>query len=184
MKSLLLALLALAIGACASTKPPEPGGPGKLGLTAKKPFDCERKSVPTIPPGPPDPDPEKGYPDCKKGIPIAVIEFGGNCYTLIPYGELNVHARKGSTSVTWNLNAPEGYKFAKVVIKPQGVEQQSITTPVPRDRVWEAPTVSPDGRQYTWQLKIDAPASSFDHEVHVVKDGKICDQIDPVIHND
>lgn len=178
MRSLLLALLALSVGACSSTKPPEPGGPGTPKVTAvKKPFHCERKGGgPSVPPGPPEPR-ESGYPECKD-IPIAVVEFGKSCLTLIPYSELHVHARQGVTFVSWRLNAPEGYKFADVYIKPQSLRSR------PRDEVWESPNVSTDGRTFTWKLKEKAPPSSFEHEVFVIKDGKICDQIDPVIHND
>ncbi len=175
MKSMYLAVLALSVGACTSTKPPEPGGPGTPKITtAKSPFHCERKGGgPSVPPGPP----ERGYPECRD-IPIAVVEFGKSCLTLIPYSELHVHARQGVTFVSWRLNAPEGYKFADVYIKPQSLRSR------PRDEVWESPNVSTDGRTFTWKLKEKAPTSSFEHEIFVVKDGKICDQIDPVIHND
>jgi hypothetical protein len=175
MKAFLLALLAVSVGACTSTQPPEPGGPGTSKvMTAKKPFHCERKGGgPSVPPGPP----ERGYPECKD-IPIAVVEFGNHCQTIIPYSELHVHARKGVTFVSWKLNAPEGYKFADVYIKSESLKRR------PRDEVWESPNVSKDGRTFTWKLKEQAPPSSFEHEVFVVKDGRICEQIDPLIHND
>lgn len=178
MKSLLAVLVAFSLAACSSLGPPAPGEPGTPKITSgKKPFHCERKGGgPSVPPGPPAP-PESGYPECKD-IPIAVVEFGNNCQTLIPYSELHVHARKGVTFVTWQLSAPEGYKFADVYIKPESSRRR------PRDEVWESPSVSPDGRTYTWKLKDRAPPSSFEHEVFVIKDGKICDQVDPVIHND
>jgi hypothetical protein len=171
MKSLLLAVLALSVGACTSITPTEPGTPKTT--AAKKPFHCERKGGPSVPPGPP----ERGYPECRD-IPIAVVEFGNRCLTLIPYSELHVLARQGVTFVSWKLHAPEGYKFADVYIRPESLKKR------PRDEVWELPNVSKDGRTFTWKLKEKAPPSSFEHEIFVTKDGRTCDQIDPVIHND
>lgn len=178
MRSMFVVLAALSLGACSCLNPPP-----KLGTTAtldealaKGTLRCERKGKdPSIASEPA----EKGAPDCRN-IPITVLQVGGSCKTVIPYGVLSVDGRKGKTDVIWTLIAPAGYKFSDVKIAPDSVESRK-----PRDDVWTQPEVSKDGLTFTWRLKQKAPDANFTHDIFVVDNaGKTCVQVDPVIHND
>lgn len=101
MRSWFAALLALALGACAT-------GGGKLddptvkkvpGQVAEGIFHCSGPSGP------------RQYAKCDNVPIVVLLKADGACLVVVPYAELYVHGGSGPASVTWNLHAPNDYKF-------------------------------------------------------------------------
>ena len=170
MRSWFAALLALALGACAT-------GGGKLddptvkkvpGQVAEGIFHCSGPSGP------------RQYAKCDNVPIVVLLKADGACLVVVPYAELYVHGGSGPASVTWNLQAPNDYKFVAGGVRLSKREGG----PDPRT-VYEDGKPVANGRAFQWKLKADRKAATFDHDVTVLdKSDQPCDKVDPLIHND
>lgn len=178
MRIELVALLAVAVGAC-STHPPS-------GVAARgKPTVVSRDGVITVADGAfhcvgNGPNPNR-YPKCQDGIPVLVLlKDDGSCLSLVPYYELVVHGESARhTDIIWKLHGPATHEFDA----GNGIELQAKSGSLipPETNYPEKVRVKPD--EYRVRLKAGASPLTFQHQAQVKGPGGACTPIDPLISN-
>lgn len=178
MRKRVIALFAIALGACSTTPPGGTAARGKPEIVSRDgvirvadgAFHCAGNGA----------NPER-FPKCQDGVPVMVLlKDDGSCLSLVPYYELVVHGEAARhTDIIWKLHGPAAYEFDS----GNGIEllAKSGSLIPPETNYPEKLRVKPD--EFRVRLKAGASPLTFQHQAQVKGPSGACTPIDPLISN-